>query len=80
VPINISVDIFHKDECLKPSLLTQEELTKCNYTTVGKLFNEVLKILELFGIKHDQSFLIFNEHRQDMVTTIIVLLSCCFPT
>lgn len=71
VLINISIDIFHKDECLKSSLLTQEELTKFNYKTVGKLFNDVLKILEEFGIKHDQAFLVFNERRQDMVKTML---------
>lgn len=53
---NVIVGLLHEDKCLKSNLLTSEELLKCIYQTVGKLFNDALNILWPFGIKYNKVF------------------------
>lgn len=75
---NVVVGLMHGDKCSKSYLLTCEELSKCNYQTVGKLFHDALNILWPNDIKYNKVFLFLTDAAPYMVKTANTL-TVLFP-
>ncbi|VVC26795.1 Hypothetical protein CINCED_3A018020 [Cinara cedri] len=56
---NVILGLMHEEICSKSYLLTCEELSKCNYQTVGNLFHDALIILWPNDIKYNTFFFYF---------------------
>jgi len=48
------VGLSHKDNYSKPYLIMCEVLEKCNFQTIGKIFNDAMNLLWPSGVKYDE--------------------------
>lgn len=64
---NVVIGLLHDEYYSEPWLLMSEELFKCNFQTVGKLFNDAMQLLWPSGVKYDNVLLFVTDAAPYMV-------------
>lgn len=64
---NVIVGLLHEDNYSKPYLLMCEELEKCNFQTIGKIFNDAMHLLWPSGVKYEEVLLFVSDAAPYMV-------------
>jgi len=64
---NVVIGHLHDEYYSEPWLLMSEELFKCNFQTVGKLFNDAMQLLWPSGVKYDNVLLFVTDAAPYMV-------------
>jgi hypothetical protein len=63
----VIVGLLHEDNYSKPYLLMCEELEKCNFQTIGKIFNDAMHLLWPSGLIKEEVLLFVSEAAPYMV-------------
>jgi hypothetical protein len=64
---NVVIGLMDKDKPTKPYLLTCEVIPKCNYQTIGKLFNDAMQLLWPEKIRHLKVFVLITDAAPYMI-------------
>ncbi|KAL4091382.1 hypothetical protein QTP88_026081 [Uroleucon formosanum] len=64
---NVVIGLLHDEYYSEPWLLISEELFKCNFQTVGKLFNDAMQLLWPSGVKYENVLLFVTDASPYMV-------------